>query len=115
MHELGIAQDLFQIIKEKAKANNITSVSEVRVRLGVASGIEKGLLVHSFVDHLFPGSIADGATVEITNEPIRAVCKNCGGQIDIGDDPVMNCPACKSYSIEIIQGKDIYIEEIRGV
>lgn len=115
MHEIGIARDLFYIIKENAKANNLTRVREVKIKLGVASGIEEDLLVHSFVDHIFPGSIADGAKLEIVKESVRVGCKGCGSEIDVQDDPVMNCPTCGNFEIEIMQGKDVYVEEIRGV
>ena len=114
MHEIGIARDLFCVIAETAKANNVTSVKEVRIKLGVASGIEEDFLVHSFIDHVFPGSIADGATLEIIKESVKAKCKGCGNEIDIEDDPVMECPVCGNRTIKITQGKDVYVEEIRG-
>ena len=125
MHELGIAQDLFKIVKEKARGNNLKKVTKIRIKVGVASGIEKDFLRHSFIDHISPSTFAEGAKLEFIKEPVEARCKNCGKKIDTQDKftPLeeksltgftVGCPACGSVNIEIIRGRDIYLENIEG-
>ena len=114
MHELGIAQDLFKIIEEKARENSLKSVTKIRVKVGVASGIDKDFLRHSFIDHIFPKSIAAGAELEFMEEPLTARCKDCQKTIVTQESPTSGCPACGSVNIEITKGKDVYIENIEG-
>lgn len=114
MHELGIAQDLFQIVKERAEENNLKKVTKIKICLGVASGIEKGFLEHSFIDHIFPKSIAEGAMLEIIHEPMETHCKDCGKELNTDEKFTLTCPACGSFNIEITKGKEVYIETIEG-
>jgi len=114
MHELGIAQDLFKIIEEKSNANNLRKVNKVRIKVGVASGIEKDFLRHSLVDHIFPKTIAEGAELELIEEPLKTMCKECSKDLDTQEEFSMKCPFCGSFDIEITQGKDVYLESIEG-
>ena len=114
MHELGIAQDLFGIIEEKARENSLKRITRIRVKVGLAAGIEQDFLKHSFIDHIFPKTIAAQAKLEFTEEPLAAKCKDCEKAIDAPDGSALNCPACGSFNIEIISGKDVYVESIEG-
>ena len=113
MHELGIAKDLFEIIKEKARQKQLIKITKITIKLGVASGIEKDFLEHSFYDHIFPGSFAEGAKIEIVSEPVIIKCKKCHKELN-SDKFTVNCPNCNSFDLEIISGKDVYIENIEG-
>lgn len=113
MHELGIAKDLFAKVLEKAKENELRRVTRIKIRLGEASGIEEGFLRHSFIDHILPGSIAQGATLEIKKEGVKARCSDCGKRIS-AQEAGLSCPQCGGSDIEIISGKDVYIENIEG-
>jgi len=114
MHELGLARDLFRIILERAQKNNIKKITRIVLSIGIASGIEKDFLVHSFRDHVFPGTAADGAELILLDEPLKIFCRNC--EKDIQDSVVfsLNCPFCGSPHIEILKGKDILVETIAG-
>lgn len=114
MHELSIAQDLFKIVREKAMANNLKRITKIRIKVGAASGIEEDLLMHSFIDHIFPGTIAEGAVLEFIKEPVEAKCKNCGGLLNTHQNFGTTCPTCGSFDIEILRGKDIYLESMEG-
>ena len=114
MHELGLAKDLFHVIKERGRANNLKKITSIRIKLGMASGIDEGLLIHSFADHLFPNTIAEGARLEIVKEFPIVMCKGCGAKIDSTDELTLSCPQCKKMDMEVVAGRDIHIEEIEG-
>jgi len=114
MHELGIAQDLFHIVEDKAKENNLKAVTKIIVIVGEASGIEEDFLRHNLVDHLMPGTIAEKAELEITKEPLQARCLSCGSEIDSRESSSLECPNCGGSNLEITQGKDVYIRTIEG-
>jgi hydrogenase nickel incorporation protein HypA/HybF len=112
MHELGMARDLFQEILRKAEEKNLLKIKKITLSIGVAAGIEKGFLTHSFKDHIFPGTIAEGAELIYMDEPVKAVCLGCQKEIQEAGEFTLNCPFCKSYNIEITSGKDIRIVSI---
>lgn len=86
MHELGIAKDLFEIILKTAKDNSLKKITKVKIRIGAASGIESDFLKHSFEEHLFKGTIAEGAKIEIIIEPVILECRECKRNIGIVKD-----------------------------
>jgi len=114
MHELGIAQDLFRIVEDKAKENNLKEVTKIVVVVGEASGIEEDFLKHNLVDHLMPGTIAEKAELEITKEPLQARCQACGKEIDFPQSSSLECPNCGDNNLEITQGKNVHIRSIEG-
>ena len=114
MHELGIAKDLWQVITEQAKKNNLNKITKVKIKLGEASGIMEDLLRHSLVDHTFPGSIANNAKLEIIKEEIGAKCNSCNTMITKSSSKDFSCPKCKSSDIEVVSGRDVYIDNIEG-
>ncbi len=114
MHELGIAQDLFRIVEDKAKKNNLKVVTKIVIIVGEASGIEEDLLRHSLTDHVTPGTIAEKAELEITKEPLQARCLACGIEIDSQQISSLRCPKCGDSNLEITQGKNVYIQSIEG-
>jgi len=114
MHELGIAQDLFRIVEDKAKENNLKVVTKILVVVGEASGIEEDFLRHSLMEHLMPGTIAESAELEITREPLQARCVACGLEIDSQRSFSLRCPNCGDNNLEVIQGKSVYLQTIEG-
>ena len=115
MHELGEARELFAVVKEKAKEHGLKKITKVKIKRGEASGIESDFLRHSFLDHIFPETLAEGADLEIIVEKVGGVCGDCGAGVDISkDEPAMKCPSCGSYRLEITKGKDVYVDSIEG-
>lgn len=114
MHELGIAQDFWAVIKEQASANNLKRVTTITIVIGETSGIEKSFLEHSLRDHIIPGTFAEHARLEIIIKPLAAKCRSCG--LDISKDTMsdFNCPGCGGTDIEIISGKESYVQSIEG-
>ena len=115
MHELGIAQDLWVIIKGYAGQHNLKKVTRIVIAVGEASGIEEGFLRHSFVDHILPGSIAEGAELVLQPEKLIARCNECHKEITKDGLTSIHCPCCSSMKIDIIAGKETYVHSIEGM
>lgn len=115
MHEHGIARDLWKVVLDEARKNNINKITKITVVLGEASGIEKDFLNHSFVDHIFAeNEIAEGAAVEYEISPLSAVCNVCSKDIKPSDMEDFVCPHCGLSDIKIISGREVYVKSIEG-
>jgi hydrogenase nickel incorporation protein HypA/HybF len=114
MHELGIAQDFWAVIKQQAAVNGLKKVTKITIVLGEASGIEADFLRHSLVDHTLPGTMAEKAELEFIVTPLEACCNNCKSRITKTSIKNFFCPACGSPDIAIASGKESYVKSIEG-
>ena len=76
MHEHGIGRELWKVIEEQAKQNNLMKITKISIVVGKASGIEKELIVHTMKDHIIPGTFANSAELEFINEDAGAIWEN---------------------------------------
>ncbi len=112
MHELGMARDLFKVILDRAAELKLSRITRIVITAGEASGIDPEFLLHSFEDHIFPGTPAEGCRVEILPEKVAVVCGECAGEIP--GDEVFACRACGSDNFVIAGGKDVAVKDVEG-
>ncbi len=111
MHEATIARKLFIEALDMAFRLGIDRISCIKIKLGIASGIDKDTLTHSLIDHVFPETIAEDAEVEIVVEPLIARCTKCQRlitQVSEGG----GCPDCGSKDLDVVGGTKVVVEGI---
>ncbi|HEC69969.1 MAG TPA: hydrogenase maturation nickel metallochaperone HypA [Candidatus Omnitrophica bacterium] len=108
MHELTLAKDLWEVIKNKV--DNLSKLRKIKIRVGKASGIDKEFLRHSFLDHIFPENGLNFLELELLDEDILLRCKSC--KKDLTEVNSLNCPFCGLKDIQIVKGDKVYIESI---
>ncbi len=110
MHELGIAQNILQIVQQSVPQNLAADVRGIRLRVGKLSGV-----VPDSLDFCFGVIISQTemtrATLEIEEVPIISKCKDCGHRFEMRDWG-FSCPACKSVNLELISGRELEVVEI---
>jgi len=110
MHEMTITQSLVDIALEEAKKANAKKIVSVDVVLGEMSGAVDQC-VELYFQLMTKDTIAEGAKLNFRKVPNRAKCRKCCNIFNIGDI-FWKCDKCNSYEIEIISGKELYIESI---
>jgi hydrogenase nickel incorporation protein HypA/HybF len=110
MHELGIAQNILQIVQQSVPENQAADVRLIRIRVGQLSGV-----VPDSLDFCFSAIANDtklqGAKLEIEQVPITSECKDCRRRFRISEMD-FSCPACKSSNLELVSGRELEIIEI---
>ena len=110
MHELGIAQNILQIVQQSVPQNLAADVRAVRLRVGRLSGV-----VPESLDFCFGVIISQTempqARLDIEQIPIVARCKDCGHRFEM-EDWGFSCPACKNVHLELISGRELEVVEI---
>jgi hydrogenase nickel incorporation protein HypA/HybF len=113
MHELGIAQNILEIVQQSVPKNQAKAVRDIRVRVGQLSGI-----VPDSLDFCFSAIVNDTAMpqakLSIEQVPMLSQCKDCTHRFGI-EDWVFSCPACQSTNLELISGKELEIVDIQLV
>ena len=113
MHEMSLCENIREIIQEQAAKDGFTRVSRVWLEVGPLSCVAPDALRFGF-DVVMRGSVAEGATVEITTPNAKARCLACQKVASIQQryDP---CPQCGAGPMEMIQGDELKISKLEVI
>lgn len=110
MHELSIAQNILDIVKENLPANGGGKVKTVKVRIGELAGVIPDSLEFCFAA-ITRDTPMEESKLEIERTAIVARCMNCGAESVI-QELVFKCPACESVNMKVISGNELQVAEI---
>jgi len=110
LHEFSITQSILSIALEKANAANASRVIKINLVIGELSGIVDEC-VEFYFDFLNKDTIAAQASLSFHHPPTRLRCHNCA-TVFSPDNLDWACPNCHQQAIEIISGRECYIESI---
>lgn len=107
MHELALATEIVKNVSKLAMENEALKVTELRLELGVMSGIEKEVFDFCF-DLAAKNTILEGAKLSVDQIPLLIRCQNC---FSLSSPEVYNivCEKCESNDVVIIKGKELKI------
>jgi len=106
VHELGVASEILEVALSEADRHAAKKVTSIRLRVGVLRSIEPENLSFLF-EHLARGTAAEGAFLEIVEEPVRIECKACG--ISEARSFTFECPRCKRPGVSVTGGDSLSI------
>jgi hydrogenase nickel incorporation protein HypA/HybF len=110
MHELAITQSIFDIVLQKAKQAKTKKVRQINLVIGDMTGVV-GDSVQFYVDILSKGTVVAGATVVIISVPAQVKCRTCGKIAELKPFD-FTCPYCGGISLEVVGGKELFVESI---
>lgn len=110
MHEMSIAQNILDIVREHVTPEQEQNVRTIKIKLGEFSGVVKESLEFCFSSLVNDTPLRE-ATLEIEDIPIKALCLVCNkeSRLEYG---VFFCPLCGSNAVKLISGKELQIETI---
>ncbi len=109
MHELSIAENIAEIVREHLPSGN-ARVTSVRVRIGEMAGVVADSLTFCF-GAITAGTPLEGARLEIDRRPLKGRCRACGRESPL-ELPLFLCPACGSNNLEVVSGRELEVAEI---
>ena len=110
MHELAITQSMLDLVLKQAEEAEAEKVEKINLVLGEMTGVV-GRCVQFYFDFLAKGTPAEGAALNFKVIPTTARCQNCLKEFKLGEFD-WTCPHCQSNNIEIIGGKELFVESI---
>ncbi len=111
MHEASIALGILDVISERCNAEGYNTIESVRLKIGRAAGIMPEALVFTF-DAAKHDTPARDAELVIDIIPLGGYCVGCGGNFEVEDAYVLNCPLCGSADFKIERGYEMEIVEM---
>ena len=110
MHEFSITQSILSIALEKANAANANRISQINLVIGELSGIVDEC-VEFYFEFLSKDTIAAQASLSFQHPPTRLRCRNCA-TVFSPNNLNWACPNCHEPKIEILSGRECYVESI---
>jgi len=110
MHELPVTMSILSIVLEHAKTVQASKISKINVTIGGLSGIVPEYIELQF-DFLSKDTIAAGASISFHQPPAELRCRNCA-TIFSPDNQNWTCPNCDEQEIEIVSGRECYVESM---
>ena len=110
MHELSITQSMLDLVLEQAQNAGAKEVGRINLVIGEMTGVVDRA-VQFYFDFLSQGTAAEGATLSFRVIPTTAKCRSCGKDFELGEFD-WTCPHCKGNNIEIVGGKELFVESI---
>ncbi len=110
MHELPITQSICNLAVQEAERIGATKVCAIRIKMGEYTDYVP-VIIQEYFNVVSEGTLAEGAVLEIETVPAVLWCHACGGE-----NPMerfrMKCPVCGSRDVELITGKEFYIDSM---
>ena len=110
MHELAITQDMFDLIMEQATKAKAKKIMKINLVIGEMTGVVDDCMQFYF-NFISKDTIAEGAALSFKMVPPKAKCRNCNKSFKLKEFDWV-CPYCQSNAMEIIAGKELFVESI---
>jgi hydrogenase nickel incorporation protein HypA/HybF len=112
MHEQSIVENLLSIALDSAKNAKATKIHKINVVVGELSGaVDESM--NFYFNFLRQNTIAAEAELVFTRKPAVLHCRKC--KLDFTSENMdFRCPKCHQPSVDIIGGRDLYVESLEA-
>jgi len=110
MHELAITQSMLNLVLEQAKKAGAREVGKINLVIGEMTGVVDEC-VQFYFEFLSQGTPAEGAALCFTVVPTTARCRGCDKLFELKEFD-WTCPYCQGNNMEIVAGKELFVESI---
>jgi hydrogenase nickel incorporation protein HypA/HybF len=109
MHELSIAEAMVAQLEGilAKEPGGFTRIERIRLERGALCGVEREPFEFAF-PVVAQGTVAQGASLEFVEVPLRVSCRACGARTE-PDYPLVRCAACGGGDVEVLSGRDFRI------
>jgi hydrogenase nickel incorporation protein HypA/HybF len=110
MHEQSIVESLLKLALETAGKSNARRIAGIRLVVGDYTGVEEDA-VNFYFSFLSRDTIAAGARIRITHVPGQLRCRDCDILFPMQHRDY-RCPECGGKRVEIVGGRELFIESL---
>jgi hydrogenase nickel incorporation protein HypA/HybF len=110
MHEQSIVQSLLALALENAEREKAARIVKINLVVGELSGVVDES-VEFYFNFLRKDTLAAEAVLVFKRVPARLRCRKCKIEFT-AENMDFRCPQCKEPQVEIIGGRELYIESL---
>ena len=113
MHELSIMQGVLDMVRDSAVQNGINRINKLKLVIGSLTMIMPDSLRFAF-EVLSQEEMFREAELQIEAVPAVIKCQACNGETAQEDVYCFVCSACGSNQVEVIKGREMYLDYYEG-
>ena len=113
MHEQSIVESLLALALENAEKAQARKIVKINLVVGAYTGVVEDA-VDFYFGFLSKNTIAAGASIVYSHVPAKLRCRLCGN-IFTPEKLDYHCPDCKGQQVDIIAGRELYIDSMEVV
>ena len=110
MHELSMMRQLLARVEEHAERLGARQVAAINLVVGERAGFVDDALLFAF-ELLTPGTVAEGARLNVRRPPMRFLCPRCRADYHPGGAD-FRCPRCGTVGQDSGEGSELLIESL---
>lgn len=111
MHELAITEQIAEIAIRHGEKSHAKKVADLYLVVGELSTVIDDS-VQFYWDLITEQTICEGAELHFKRIPAIFKCLDCETKYQLSEGELTPCPGCGSTRMEILQGKEFYLESI---
>ena len=111
MHEASLAGGVLQLVEDTASREGFARLLSLRLEAGQLAGVDVRALRFA-LESLAPGTLLEGARIEIDETSGQAWCLPCAQSVAIaqrGDA----CPVCGGYQLQPTGGMELRVLDMQ--
>lgn len=110
MHELSIAQNILEIVRQSVPEDELKDVRVIRLKVGILSGVVAASLEFC-ISAVVAGTVLSEARLAVDHVPFHVRCNTCRHEFtnDIG---YVVCPECGGVETTVVSGRELQVTEI---
>jgi hydrogenase nickel incorporation protein HypA/HybF len=113
MHEQSIVESLLALALKNAEQNRAERIVAINLVVGDLSGVVEDA-VNFYFNFLARDTIAGGATINYRRVPVTMRCRDCQRTFEPERLDLL-CPDCGGRQLDIIAGRELYVESLEVV
>jgi hydrogenase nickel incorporation protein HypA/HybF len=110
MHEVSLMENALTIALDYATRAQASRIHQIALRVGDLSGVEPDALQFAF-EVVAQGTIAEQAHLTIESCPTLCYCNTCHQNFRPTEQGY-GCPTCQTWSLSIVQGKELELASL---
>lgn len=111
MHEQSIVGSLLALALDSAKKAHARKIVSINLVVGDYTGVEEDA-VNFYFGFLSKDTPAAGARIHYTHVPGQLRCRDCDILFPLQKHEY-RCPKCEGRRVEIVGGRELYIENMK--
>jgi hydrogenase nickel incorporation protein HypA/HybF len=110
MHEQSIVESILTLALQNARKANARRIASIKLVVGDYTGVVEDS-VDFYFGFLSQNTIAAGAKINYTHVPGQMRCRDCDILFPLQKQDYF-CPKCEGKRVEIVGGRELYIENM---
>ncbi|MFO1272088.1 MAG: hydrogenase maturation nickel metallochaperone HypA [Rubrivivax sp.] len=110
MHEMSLAGGVLRVVEQACEREPFARVSRLKLAAGALAGVEVSALRFA-LEAIAPGTLLEGAEIEIEEPPGQAFCMGCGESVPIRSR-LDDCPRCGSARLQPTGGTELKVVDL---